>query len=284
MGAFCPSGRKSKATLTLFISLAMPSYRWVSPFFLSSSSALATVVGTSILNLWVFFIYLGFLFITKEIMGSRFFNIWGAQQLNASSWDMPWQWSYYSVSTGWDSFRSLSFFQYANPYFHWQHTCHPTVKQHIETLPFTTIFWSSIESVGLVYENQLCRLTIRTVFRQGHIVHTWIRKLHFRQFSHFYILKLYGILPHVWDWIVWRSSGSVAANVTFTSSNSSPWHFASMREHDVDVDTVIVRLGFRFKLFKGCISSPILFTIICVNLPFRSQLFWRKVIRGCFRS
>ena len=135
------------------------------------------MVGTSILNLWVFFIYLGLLFLTKEMMRSRFFNTWGAHQLNAGLWDMPWQWAYYAVYTGWDSFSSLRFYQDVDPSF--QHTWHPTVKRLRDALHFTTIFFifNGECRVGF-YENWLCCLTISTGFCQGHIVHTWIRKLH----------------------------------------------------------------------------------------------------------
>ena len=129
--------------------------------FLSISSASATVVGTSILNLWFFFRYLGFLFLTKEIIQSRFFNKRGGYQLNA------WRWAYSTVSKGWDYFISLNFSQDVEPSFHWQNTCHPTVEQRRDALTFTKIFWSSIESEGLVLRKSILPFTNAYWFPSG---------------------------------------------------------------------------------------------------------------------
>ena len=88
-------------------------------------------------------------------MWSRFFNTWGAHQFNAGSLDIPWRWEYYAVSAGWDYFRSIIFSQDVDPSLHWQHTCHPTVEQGRDALPFTTIFWSSIDSSVLVLRKSI---------------------------------------------------------------------------------------------------------------------------------
>ena len=111
------------------ISFAIASAQRVFQFFLSSFSASFIELGTSIPNLCVRLRYLGFLFRTKDMMQSCFFNTCITHQLNAGSWLIPLSCAYSAVSIGCGSFIFARFYQEVEQSINWQQSCQPNIER-----------------------------------------------------------------------------------------------------------------------------------------------------------
>ena len=107
-GAFCPSSNTSKATLMLYISFVSVSLHMVLLLVLLSSIACSTLVGISTPYLCVVFLMRCLI---NAMMALCFFRMYGVHHANAGSSSIPRTLAKSAVSTGWDSFRSLSLAQ-----------------------------------------------------------------------------------------------------------------------------------------------------------------------------
>ena len=107
-GAFFPSSNTSKATLMLYISFVSASLHMVLLLVLSSSIACSMLVGISTPYLCVVFLMQCLI---DTMMALCLFRTYGVHHVNVRSLSIPCALANSAVSTGWDSFRSLSLAQ-----------------------------------------------------------------------------------------------------------------------------------------------------------------------------
>ena len=107
-GVFCPSSNTSKATPTLYISFISASLHMVLLLVLLSSIACSTLVGILTPYLCVVFLMRCLI---DAMMALCFFRTYGVHHVNVGLLSIRRALANSAVSTGWDSFRSLSLAQ-----------------------------------------------------------------------------------------------------------------------------------------------------------------------------
>jgi hypothetical protein len=121
--------RISKATHTLFISLARASCQRVFPLFWSMSIACLTEVGTSMPYLWLVLQTLEF---TAKIMISLFFKTWWTHHAKVGSSPMLQVITYLVTCTGLDYFEIFNSIHWCMLLAHWTRNFQPWIIWRIQ--------------------------------------------------------------------------------------------------------------------------------------------------------